>query len=184
MYKELTNLLPPERKKEFLHEYVLRIGVVSIVLVTALVFIAAVLLLPTYVFLTKSIGTKETRLAAIDVALSSSDEAALSMRLTALARDAAILTALAGTPSPSGIIYAVLPIPHPDIILSGFAYTPAANKVPGTLIISGTAKTRDTLRNYQLALQKASLVRSADVPVSAYAKDSNITFAISITLAP
>lgn len=184
MYKELTNLLPPGRKKEFLRKYVLRVGVVSIVLVTALVFIAAVLLLPTYVFLTKSIGTKEAHLASIESALSSSDEVALSVRLAALATDARILIDLAGTPSPSRIIRTVLSIQHTNIFLSGFIYTPTANKVPGTLAISGMAKTRDALRTYQLALQKAPFALSADLPVSAYAKDSDITFTISITLAP
>lgn len=184
MYKELTNLLPPERKRKYVREYILRIGVVSIVLVTGLVFIAGVLLIPTYVFLVKSIGAKETRLASIESTLSSSDEAALSARLATLSRDAATLTALASTSPSSGVMYAVLPIPHPSVVLSGFVYTPTANKVPGTLTISGTAKTRDALRNYQLALQKAPFVHSAEVPVSAYTKDIDIAFSVSITLTP
>ena len=79
---------------------------------------------------------------------------------------------------------AVLAISHPGITLSGFDYVPGAGKNPGTLAISGTAATRDTLRNYQTALQSAPFAVTANLPVSAYAKDTGIPFSITVTLAP
>ena len=78
----------------------------------------------------------------------------------------------------------VLVIPRPGIVLSGFDYEPSVGKSAGTLAVSGTATTRDALRNYQLALEGASFARSADLPVSAYAKDTDITFTITVTLTP
>jgi hypothetical protein len=39
------------------------------------------------------------------------------------------------------------------------------------------------LRSYQLALQGASFARAVDLPVSAYAKDADIAFTVTITLA-
>ena len=184
MYNELTNVLPPERQSALSRAYFLRLGVVSAVLLGILTFISAALLLPTYVFLAKSASVKEARLASIESTLSSADETALSARLAALTSDPAILTALANTPSASNIIRTVLAISRPGITLSDFVYTPAVNKVPGTLIISGTAATRDALRGYQLALQGAPLTLSATLPVSSYAKDANTTFTITVTLAP
>jgi len=53
-----------------------------------------------------------------------------------------------------------------------------------TALNFGIAATRDALRNYQIALQNAAFARAADLPVSAYAKDSNISFNITITLKP
>lgn len=184
MHNELTNLLPFKRQRALSRDYFLRLGVVSIVLLCLLIFVSAVLLLPTYVFLVDTARAKEARLASIESALSSADEKALSARLAALTNDAATLTALADAPSVSTIIRSAIAVPRPGVTLSGFSYTPAEGKVPGTLALSGTAATRDALRNYQLALQDSAFAFSATLPVSAYAKDANIAFTITVTLAP
>ncbi len=183
MHNELTNLLPFERQQAFRRDYVVRLGVVSLVLVIALICVAALLLVPTYVFLTESTRAKETQLANVMSTLSSSDDAALSAQLTALSSRAATLTKLADAPSASATIRAMLAISRPGVTLSGFSYSSATTR-PGTLAISGVAATRDALRMYQLALQSAPFARSADLPVSAYAKDTDITFTITVTLAP
>lgn len=184
MRSELTNLLPLARRRALRRDYFVRLCVVVALLATALSLAAAALLLPAYVFLTESANAKQKHLASIESAVSSSDEVALSARLTALSNNAATLSALAGARSASAVISAVLAISRPGIVLSGFAYSPIADKNPGALAISGTAAARDALRSYQLALQNAPFVRSADLPVSAYAKDTAIAFTITVTLAP
>ena len=184
MHNELTNLLPPERQRAFRQDYFIRLGVVVAVLATALVLSAAVLLLPTYVFLSESDRVETEHLAAIESTATSSDSTAFSAQLTTLSNNAAALSALADATSVSSIIAAVLTIPRPGVTLSGFAYTPATSKNQETLAISGSAKTRDTLRSYQLALQRASFASAANLPVSTYAKDSDIPFTITVTLAP
>ncbi len=181
---EPTNLLPPERQRAIFRNYLMRFSVVAAFLTVALVCAAALLLLPTYVFLAKSSVAKKGHLASIESALSAADEASLSARLSALASDATQLSALRDAPSGSAVIRQALAVPHPGVILSGFTYTPTAPKKPGTLAISGTAATRGALRAYQLALQSTAFATSADVPVSAYAKDTDIAFAITVTLAP
>ncbi|MDE2173507.1 MAG: hypothetical protein KGJ31_02845 [Patescibacteria group bacterium] len=184
MHRELTNLLPLERRRALRRDYVLRLGVIAALFVSALFFIAAALLLPTYVFLTGSFKVKETHLANIESTLSSVSQKTISDRLAALSDHAATLIAITNTPFASVVIREVLAIPRPGITLSGFVYTPAARGRPGVVTVSGTAATRDTLRNYQLALEGASFALSADLPVSAYAKDTAISFTITVTLAP
>ncbi len=180
----LTNLLPSERRVRVAREYRYRLGVIIASLITLLSFAAAVLLLPTYVFLTGSVAAKSVRLASIRTSLSSSDQASLSARLSVLSSDTAALTALSSASSASGVIRAILAVSRPGITLSGFTYAPASDDKAGTIALSGMAATRDALRSYQLALQEAPLVRSADLPVSAYAKDTNILFTVTTTLAP
>ena len=184
MPNELTNLLPPERQRVFRRDYFLRLSVVTLFLFTVLIFVAAILLLPTYVFLTKSGYAKEVRLASIEKTFSSSEEEELSVQLASLSRDVATLTALVNTPSISKILLEVLAVPRPGISLNNFVYTAATGKNPGTISIYGTAVTRDVLRNYQTALTSATFVSAADLPVSAYAKDADIEFTIDVTLAP
>ncbi|TSC70593.1 MAG: hypothetical protein G01um101449_324 [Parcubacteria group bacterium Gr01-1014_49] len=184
MHNNLVNLLPFERQKAISREYFLRLGVVSIVFVTALVLAAGALLLPTYVLLAASASAKQTHLRTIEASFFSTDGAALSARLAALSANAATLSALAFTSSGSALIRDALAVPHPGIALSNLSYMPAEGAARGTLIISGTALTRDALRSYQLALSGAPIAESAHLPVSAYAKDSNIGFAITVTLRP
>ena len=184
MHNELTNLLPQKRSRALRRDYFLRLAIVAALFLTSLVLASAVLLLPTYVFLTASESTKKARLADIELSLSSADEVALSAQLTALSNGAAALIALADTPSASAAIRSALALPHPGVTLSSFTYSPGTDEEPRKLGISGSSATRDALRTYQLALQSAPFATSADLPVSAYAKDADIGFTIMVTLAP
>lgn len=184
MDNDRINLLPPERQRVVSREYLVRLGVVVSVLITALTAIAGLLLLPTFILLMQSTAAKEAQLANLKTVLSSADEKVLSAHLSALSRDAATLVALGGNPFASEVMRTTLAVSRPGVTLSSFVYTPVAAKLPGKLAISGVAATRDALRTYQLALQGTSFVTTADLPVSAYAKDSNIDFTITMTLAP
>lgn len=184
MPDELTNLLPLERSRAISREYHFRLGVVALSFVSLLLLSAAVLLIPTYVFLVRGANVKEAQLAHIKSVLSASDEAALSARLTALSDDAKALMALSDKPVVSKIMTAALAVSRPGIVLSSFTYTPATGKNPATFALSGVAATRDSLRNYQLALQDAPIASAASVPVSAYAKDANIAFTVTLVLEP
>lgn len=184
MDNSLINLLPPERQRALAKEYFVRLGVVAALLLTVLTVAAGILLLPTYVFLSQSAAAKRVQLMSVESVLLSADEEAMSERLAALAKEAARLVVLEKTPSASAIVRAVLDIPRPGVILSEFRYVRAEGKAPGTLAVSGTASTREALRFYQLALQKAPFASAANLPVSAYAKDSNISFTVTLTLAP
>jgi Tfp pilus assembly protein PilN len=184
MANELTNLLPEARKELIIREYRFRLGVVAALLLSLLVCVAAILLAPTYIFLVANANAKETRLTDIKASLSSGEEATLSKRLSVLSSNASSLISLSKTSSVSALVRSVLAVPRPGITLSGFTHTAATGKTNGTLTLSGIAATRDVLRNYQLALQGEPSISTAELPVSVYAKDSNIAFTITISLKP
>lgn len=184
MHSELTNLLPLERQRALSRDYVLRFSVVAMVILIILTLAATVLLVPTYVFLRERSTIKEKRLAEIKSMSSPVNEKELSTRLATLADNVKILAALADTPSVSTTIRTILAVSRPGITLSNFVYTPPVAESPGILVVSGSSKTRDALRNYQLALRSAPTVLSVDLPISAYAKDADISFTVTITLAP
>lgn len=184
MRDTLTNLLPPERQRTLSRGYWVRIIVVAMVLATVLTLFAAVLLVPTYVYLREGGEAKKAQLANLESKLSSADEAELSARLTALSSNAGALIALSKGVSISTILRSILAVPRPGITLSGFSYAPAAGKNAATLTVSGSSATREALRNYQLALEDVPLIQSAVLPVSAYASDVDIAFTITATLSP
>ena len=184
MSTELIDLMPEERRRTLRRSYFLRLGVVITLLLALLIVSAAALLLPTYVYLSEKVNTENALLTSIDAGLASADGTALSDRLATLSSDAALLSTLGSTPSATAIITKALAVAHPGVTLSGFSYTPAGRNSPGTLVIGGIAATRDGLRSYQLALQGASFASAADLPVSAYAQNTDIAFSITVTLAP
>lgn len=180
----LTNFLPLSRRRLLMREYLVRFGVVAMIFVNMLIGIAGILLIPIYLFLINAAQVKESRLESMQSRLLSSDEGVLGSKLDTLSRQSNILIALADTPSVSNTIRSVISIPRPQITLSGFSYAPGINKKSNAVILTGTAATRNALRNYQIALQNAPFVTGAGLPVSAYAKDINIPFTITVTTAP
>lgn len=184
MHNELTDLLPVERRRTVARDYFLRFGAVAAWFVAALAVVATVLLIPTYVFLINSAQAKQNYLSSVQSSVSDNEVNSLSGRLATLNGEVGSLATLAKAPSVSGLLREALALPRPGIALSTFTYAPAAAGKTATLIIAGTAATRDALRNYQLAVQNASFAQSASLPVSAYAKDTDIGFSITITLAP
>jgi len=177
-----TNLLPASRARIFARDYFVRVGVVALVLATLLVLVASVLRISSYVLLTSNLQSKELSLARSESG-TTTDTEAFSARIASLTSSMSLLTALKNAPSASVAMRELLAIPQEGIAISSIAYTLTAGK-PRSVILTGTAETRDALRAYHLALQKSSLIRSADLPVSFYAKDSDISFTMNITLAP
>jgi len=184
MSPELIDILPFERRRAWRRDYVLRLTALTAFLLFVLVMVAGVLLIPTYVFLTGETRTKQARLTSIESNLSSADQTALALRLSALQAAAATLLMLAKGPSVSALLRNTLLIPHPGVTLTGFSYTPGVGAKPGTLTITGVAANRNTLRAYQLACSNQPAFASADLPVSSYAKERDIPFTISAKLTP
>jgi len=180
---DFLNLLPAGRIRVQLWRYISRLGTVAAYLALALVVVAGILLIPTFVFLQNAETTKRARLANIESVLSSSDEAALAARLSALSRNAAILVSLATAPSATNLIRQALAVRRSGITLSGIAYAPAKGSQLGTLMLSGTSASRNGLRAYQLAFANTPEFANADLPVSSYAQDSDIPFTITLTIA-
>lgn len=183
MHNELTNLLPIDRQQRLRRDYFLRLGTVIALAVTILVCSSIVLLVPTYVFLIKSADAKANRLASLESRLSSADEVEISARLATLSSNASVLTKFAKASSVSTIIRTVLAVPRPGIKIFGMTHAPIVGKKQGIITISGLSATRDALRSYQLALQNAPFVSAAELPISVYAKDADIPFTVTITLA-
>lgn len=185
MHKTPRNLLPEERRRALGAEYAVRLLTVALALATALVAIAATLLVPAYALGERNVREKSARLAQLEAAADAPDETALAARLAVLAGQASTIADSASARSASATIGEALVVPRPGIALSGFAYAASGvASAASTLAVSGTARTRDALRAYQLALEGASFAASVDLPVSTYAQGSDIPFTMTVTLAP
>lgn len=179
MTADLTNLLPPHRKRFLAREYLFRLGVVVIWLLVVLVLIHGLLLIPTYLYVNQQMSSREAQLVTLQTAQSGTSEQELKARVDALQTRAKQLTALGTQPSASGAIRVVLAAPRPGISIHGFTYAPAA--AAHRMTINGTAATRESLRQYLQTLDALPYVTTAELPISAYAEVSDISFTITLT---
>ena len=75
-------------------------------------------------------------------------------------------------------VNSVVQVQSADIKLTNFSYS--YNVGTSTMIISGTALNRLSLQLFQKNLANQKLFNSADLPLSDYAKDTNIPFSITL----
>ena len=183
MYRELTNLLPRSRITALRRDYFLRLGTIAALAAVALIGIHGVLLIPSYVFIEQQTTSYETTLAALEATLATDEEREADVRLSALRDDTAYLTRLESVSTASAAIRALLVLPRAGIHLTNFTFTPPSGEKEneGRMTVAGMADTRDALRRYSLALSALPFVTSADLPISAYAKERDIPFSITLT---
>jgi hypothetical protein len=175
----LTNLLPKERARTLRQLYFLRLAVVGVLLLAGAAVIHGVFLLPSYLYAKDLAKERSATLAAVTGTLAGSEEQMVGARVQSLAEDSAYLARLATTPKASAAVSAILALPRPGIILTGFSFAQAPG---GALMhVSGTASTREALRTYEQALKAASFVAKADLPISAYAKERDIEFTVALS---
>ncbi len=180
MNSELTNLLPFMRRTLLYRRYRVR-RVVTVMISAAVLLVAFVLLLyPSHVRVAQGIETARAELAHAEEVLSSTEDQALPARLENLGENVAALISHDKDFASTEFMREVLALSREGVALMAFEYAAYTN----SLVLKGTARSRDALRAYQKTLQEVPLVVQADLPVSAYAQESNISFAITLILAP
>lgn len=178
---ELIDLLPTERKRAFRKNYFLRLATVAVLGAAVLLLVHGVLLAPSYFFLAEAKANEEARLRFIEERLASSGDQEIVRRLTKLDRETEHLSTIGVAPAASATVRSLLALPRSGITLVGISYTPPAGKNAGRLQLTGTATTRNALRAYQSTLGTLPGVSAVDLPISAYAKESDIPFTVTLT---
>ncbi len=181
MSRELTNLLPLDKKRAFRREYFLRLVVVGLLLLSCATAVGAVMLAPAYLSLSQERIAKEARLTQLEATLANAQERAIGERLARLSEDAEHLARLESHPSGSAAARAILLVPRAGIALTRIAFTPGAEEGANVMTLSGTADTREALRAYNLALSELPFVTMSELPISTYAKETELEFMITLT---
>lgn len=182
MSTDLTNLLPPERIGALVSSYYLRLGTFIALLVAGLAVVNAILLTPTFIYLSGETELRNTELDDLSRERAASGYEDLAVRVAALSTRASALLELENSPKGSDAVRAILDLPRPGITLHSFAFSPSLEG--GSMMLMGTAQARESLRDFDSALGGLSFVKATDLPLSAYAKERDIAFSIKLVLAP
>jgi Tfp pilus assembly protein PilN len=180
MSTELINLLPASKRKILRREYFIRVGTLALLLLALTVVLSGVFMVPTYIFLNQQVSSENFELQRLSKS-QTTEEQQEQQESVALQTEAAQLTKDGSAPTASALIQTLLAVPHSGIAIQGFIYTPTTATQKGTMAITGTASTRETLRNYDESLSSLPFVTNADLPISDYASESNIDFTITLT---
>ncbi|KND51563.1 MAG: hypothetical protein AB202_03275 [Parcubacteria bacterium C7867-007] len=180
MSSELTNLLPRSSAKAFKHGYLLRVAALALFMLTLLIVIHGLLLAPSYLYARTEVVRQTKQLEGLDASLQTSEEKEVRARLGSLTGNVTYLNRLATTTAASDVVRRILDVPRSGVQISGFTYAPST-KDGARMTVSGVASSRDTLRAYALALGQLPFVTNADLPISAYAKENDIPFTITLT---
>lgn len=182
MSTELSNLLPAKQQRALRHHYFFRLATVTLLALAALVVAHGLLLLPTYLYSEDRSNYARAQLATLEGSLESAEEELVKARSAQFTKAVERLTQLDAHPVASAVIRAVLAVPRPGITLTGFTVTaPTAQNSYARMQVSGTAASRDDLRAYTSSLGTLPFVTTADLPISAYAKENAIPFTITLT---
>lgn len=179
MTPNLTNLLPADRTRSLRRVYFVRLAVVSVLLIAGVAVVHGVLLLPSYLFVQHEVNERRTELALLSERLSGTEEKEVSARVEALGNDAEYLASLATSPKASAAVRAVISLPREGVRLLGFSFM--TNAEGASMTVSGIAATRESLRRFEQTLAAQSYIETADLPISAYAKERDIPFMITLT---
>ncbi len=184
MTNNQTNLLPESKTRALRAVYFMRLAVVSVLLLAGVAIVHGVLLLPSYLYVQQEVDVKKAELAQLATTLAGTEEQAVSARVTALQSDATHLLALAETPKASAAVRAIIGLPREGVRLTGFSFAP--DPAGARMTVTGVATTRESLRRFEQTLSDQPYVASADLPISAYAKERDIAFTITLagTLTP
>lgn len=177
----MLNILATEEKKKILTEYRLRLAVVSVFAVATLVFSSLILLSTSYLLAVSKYNDAKSELGALQEKDSrEGQEKDVNARILAVNKniDLFLKPKTANTLTPSSIITKILDIKGNAIKIIGFTYDTNADQE--RIVVTGIARSRDSLAQFVETLKKDPTFTSVDVPISSYVKSANIDFSAVI----
>jgi Tfp pilus assembly protein PilN len=173
----MINLLPEREKHELLKEYRLRVVVIVLVAACVLVAVSLLLLVPAYVLSNYQQQISRSRIATANQA-AVDKHAELIKQIQQVKQTIGVLQTPAKTIVPTDALNVVLRNKSAGISLTSLEYSATDFSVA----LGGIAKTREDLARFSTAIKADSQVESVDFPISSLAKDTNLSFNVSIKL--
>lgn len=173
----MANLIPPNAKKQIMLEYWLRVFAVWLVLIGIGCIAVLILKLPTYITLRFELGAYADAHTRAEETIQASREAE---DVIIGANQLVDVLAAQDTPIPFSEYIGVLDtIAGTDVKLNSMTFNQSKG-VLSEIRVGGVARTRRALASFTNDVETHELFDEADLPISNLAKDSDITFSISI----
>lgn len=171
----MSNILPHEAKKAVWSMYRVRFIIAGSLMALLAAGLCALSLLPSYLALhAADIASAASSTTPPKVATDADRAAIVSLR--------ALLTSLspliAGTTSPSTVITQALSLRPSTILIDHITY---AGGNPGTIIIAGSAATREAINGYRQVLSADSHWKSVSIPIGDLTGEPGARFSLTLS---
>lgn len=182
----MLHLLTEEHRQKIVKEYRKRILIVSLMGLAAIIFISAVLLLPTFIISYGKYSEIRSRLAIVESELGAKNTDTSVADLRDISDSISALNLFANQKPILPIIEGIVVAKPDGIALRGLVFTPSQAVsaeipvAPLVIDLSGVAKTRKDLVAFQEKMKLDTFFSSVTVPLSNFAKDKDITFSMKL----
>lgn len=174
------NLLPEMRKDSLGRMYLMRLVVVAVLILFGVLLIQLVGMVPAYVHVQQQRSVYEAELAGLGEKLAGLEEKGIQERVSTLEARALGLQESAQGSTASSIFRALAAVPHAGIKIERLSFTRGKGEVAPNMTIAGVAASRSTLSAYASALTLLPYVSNVDLPISAFAKETEIPFSMTL----
>lgn len=174
----MINLLPPEYKLELAGEYKRRVVLVSLYAFLVALLITLFALVPAYITAQVRLNELDTELQAMTNSTATDENKSVAQVVADVNAKLAQYDQIKNSVKTTPLLKQFLENPPVGIILEQLQFDSGAM----TLSLQGTAKTRDMLLVFQKTLKSFSNVTDANVPISSFVKQKDVSFNIIVTL--
>lgn len=176
----MINLIPPRGYKTVKYEYYLRVASTVGLLFAGVFILLSVALIPMYVLLgaqIKAFEVEQEQLGENEMAFEEAD-----LEVTVTREMLAQLKRGPKTGTPSDIITEIREVAPLGIVFTNFIMNTTDGRID-KIQVQGQSSTREALASFKSALENSSYFETVELPIADLARDENLPFAISITLA-
>lgn len=175
------NLLPDSRKQTLARLYLMRLVVVCALLVSGVLCIHMLLAVPALAYTYQLVADRTIEAVVLGEKLSGTEVREVSGRIKTLNDTAVALSHSMSDGTATQAIGHITAVPHGGVRITGISFSKGATDTSSRMVLTGTAVSRESLRSYVSSLNSVPSVSSVDLPISAYAKESDIDFSITLT---
>jgi len=176
----MINLLPKDAQRTVVWEYRARILTLWALLVGAVLFLVGILMVPTYVYLELQLDVLNAQSIEAGRDIESIEAVEDTVReANRLARE------LTKPPQPilaSTVLGALEEARNGDITISSYRVALTEEREIREAILRGSAASRDALARFKNDIEADPIFARALVPISDLAQESNLPFAITVTI--
>lgn len=179
----MFNVLPENLKADIKSQYRTRFAVTVLMFIIFLQVVFLISLFPSWFLSMNKENDALTKANSLNAGSLSQSSAPASSVAVGVNEKLRILNTVVLYPQLVPLITAVLVNKPSDIHLNSFTYT-SKDATDATLTVAGVSSTRETLVSFVKSLQNSGAFKTAVLPVSDLAKDTNIEFSIDLSIAP
>jgi hypothetical protein len=178
----MINLLPPSAITALRREYLARVVTVWLVLFAGVGICGVVALLPSYVFLDAQIGSFQA--IATEAKEQDADFTRVAADLVMASNLAAAVMQENDVPMFAPILSRIEDLAGREITITTLAFNRTEAVAIAPITVTGVAQTRQALAKFRDVLLAEPDFVTVDLPISNLAKDTEVPFTITVTVAP